>query len=300
MRLLSCTYFSSFFAASAWAEESPKSNTIPDLANSACETHISIHAPAKGATTGITLLMYFTVFQSSLPRRKRLNRCKDVQKAYGISILAPAKGATTATVRLKRWHRHFNPRSRKGSDLPQKRKRRYIRIFQSTLPRRERQYKAFLKCNAPAISIHAPAKGATKGKVNNYGNYINFNPRSREGSDAACHIRQKCSQYFNPRSREGSDQKPEIIRGSIINFNPRSREGSDRSGNLCPCYCPVFQSTLPRRERPPELRPGLRLIKFQSTLPRRERHVEAGVRRVYCDISIHAPAKGATLERIHG
>ena len=139
MRLLSCTYFSSFFAASAWAEESSKSNTIPDLANSACETHISIHAPAKGATTGITLLMYFTVFQSSLPRRKRLNRCKDVQKAYGISILAPAKGATTATVRLKRWHRHFNPRSRKGSDLPQKRKRRYIRIFQSTLPRRERQ-----------------------------------------------------------------------------------------------------------------------------------------------------------------
>ena len=278
MRLLSCTYFSSFFAASAWAEESSKSNTIPDLANSACETHISIHAPAKGATTGITLLMYFTVFQSSLPRRKRLNRCKDVQKAYGISILAPAKGATTATVRLKRWHRHFNPRSRKGSDLPQKRKRRYIRIFQSTLPRRERQYKAFLKCNAPAISIHAPAKGATEKMCMDSQRSTNFNPRSREGSDAACHIRQKCSQYFNPRSREGSD----------------------RSGNLCPCYCPVFQSTLPRRERPPELRPGLRLIKFQSTLPRRERHVEAGVRRVYCDISIHAPAKGATLERIHG
>ena len=69
LRLLSCTYFSSFFAASAWAEESSKSNTIPDLANSACETHISIHAPMKGAT-----------------------------------------------VRLKRWHRHFNPRSRKGSD----------------------------------------------------------------------------------------------------------------------------------------------------------------------------------------
>ena len=183
MRLLSCTYFSSFFAASAWAEESSKSNTIPDLANSACETHISIHAPAKGATTGLTLLMYFTVFQSSLPRRKRLNRCKDVQKAYGISILAPAKGATTATVRLKRWHRHFNPRSRKGSDLPQKRKRRYIRIFQSTLPRRERQYKAFLKCNAPAISIHAPAKGATEKMCMDSQRSTNFNPRSREGSD---------------------------------------------------------------------------------------------------------------------
>ena len=117
----------------------PQRERLFNFARGSESPFISIHAPAKGATTGITLLMYFTVFQSSLPRRKRLNRCKDVQKAYGISILAPAKGATTATVRLKRWHRHFNPRSRKGSDLPQKRKRRYIRIFQSTLPRRERR-----------------------------------------------------------------------------------------------------------------------------------------------------------------
>lgn len=50
LKLLSCTYFSIFFAASAWTEESSKSNTILDLANSACETHISIHAPMKGAT----------------------------------------------------------------------------------------------------------------------------------------------------------------------------------------------------------------------------------------------------------
>lgn len=50
LKLLSCTYFSIFFAASAWAEESSKSNIIPDLASSAYKTHISIHAPAKGVT----------------------------------------------------------------------------------------------------------------------------------------------------------------------------------------------------------------------------------------------------------
>ena len=161
----------------------PQRERLFNFARGSESPFISIHAPAKGATTGITLLMYFTVFQSSLPRRKRLNRCKDVQKAYGISILAPAKGATTATVRLKRWHRHFNPRSRKGSDLPQKRKRRYIRIFQSTLPRRERRVSWYFSSVSSRFQSTLPRRerpGYLKGLS---GIHVNFNPRSREGSD---------------------------------------------------------------------------------------------------------------------
>ena len=76
-------------------------------------------------------------------------------------------------------------------------------------------------------------------------------------------------------------------------------------------YLPIFQSTLPRRERRPQLvyknfrhhfnprsREGsdnywendatITANTFQSTLPRRERHV--------LFISIHAPAKGATAK----
>ena len=57
-----------------------------------------------------------------------------------------------------------------------------------------------------------------------------------------------------------------------LNFNPRSREGSDSCFRLYQPNSPLFQSTLPRRER-------------------REMLVDAGIED---KISIHAPAKGAT------
>ena len=122
---------------------------------------ISIHAPAKGAT----------------PLDEKLGL---VPK---ISIHAPAKGATTLPEASWILRRNFNPRSREGSDsirlgklankqifqstLP-RRERHFLSArhwnlitFQSTLPRRERQDLVFFVCNIQAISIHAPAKGAT-------------------------------------------------------------------------------------------------------------------------------------------
>ena len=76
---------------------------------------ISIHAPAKGATGGLTR----------------------VNERGGISIHAPAKGATTQ--HLMQW-----PRLSFQSTLPRRERliavvfRIAIEIFQSTLPRRER------------------------------------------------------------------------------------------------------------------------------------------------------------------
>ena len=58
------------------------------------------------------------------------------------------------------------------------------------------------------------------------------------------------------------------------NFNPRSREGSDHNAALCNGFGGLFQSTLPRRER---LRKLVRVF----------------LKRL---ISIHAPAKGATVD----
>ena len=77
------------------------------------------------------------------------------------------------------------------------------------------------------ISIHAPAKGATKGTFSFCWRTDHFNPRSREGSDRIITLyfssldpfqstlprRERrymidlppCKVYFNPRSREGSD-----------------------------------------------------------------------------------------------
>ena len=56
----------------------------------------------------------------------------------------------------------------------------------------------------------------------------------------------------------------------------------------------LFQSTLPREERPnfPALTAFFPV--FQSTLPREERPVSDSVLARLCDISIHAPTRGAT------
>ena len=54
---------------------------------------------------------------------------------------------------------------------------------------------------------------------------------------------------FNPRSREGSDWASQQINLWASNFNPRSREGSDWFHTSNPTHITIFQSTLPRRER---------------------------------------------------
>ena len=120
--------------------------------------------PRSREGSDVWMLMLRTrdlVFQSTLPRRER-------------------RGTATAESASK----YFNPRSREGSD--------HIGInllilswtFQSTLPRRERLNTSYLLCRAAGfqstlprrerhqyllfimpcrgISIHAPAKGATR------------------------------------------------------------------------------------------------------------------------------------------
>ena len=87
---------------------------------------ISIHAPAKGATT-------------SLPQSLQIK---------AISIHAPAKGATDQKQIVFLKSKNFNPRSREGSDTE------YV----------ERTFKKY-------ISIHAPAKGATA-ILSNFISYI--------------------------------------------------------------------------------------------------------------------------------
>ena len=160
MRLLSCTYFSSFFAASAWTEESSKSNTILDLANSACETHISIHAPMKGATEHDISVTSVPLISIRTPTKGATIKSPNSKLFFIISIHAPAKGATqiaelgtTKTLfqstlprreRPDAVHRraskqYFNPRSREGSDWDAYVFSELPLVFQSTLPRRERQ-----------------------------------------------------------------------------------------------------------------------------------------------------------------
>ena len=124
----------------------PFQSTLPRRERHARTSHkqsskpVSIHAPAKGATY-LTLGLFAEV---------------------GVSIHAPAKGATSLIYLKVFTSRGFQ------STLP-RRERRMVRLipnilraFQSTLPRRERHT---MKSNCRLsihVSIHAPAKGATR------------------------------------------------------------------------------------------------------------------------------------------
>ena len=77
---------------------------------------ISIHAPTRGAT----------------------RRHENALATEGISIHAPTRGATVSPPPIRRFDKHFNPRSHEGSD-------------RSGRPRPRRR----------CISIHAPTRGAT-------------------------------------------------------------------------------------------------------------------------------------------
>ena len=146
-------------------------------------------------------------------------------------------------------------------------------VFQSTLPRRERHRYRVYNRNARFISIHAPTQGATVDPDNSLFSSLNFNPRSHAGSDiddwttfnmarfisihaptqgaTTCYGKNICKwEDFNPRSHAGSDGKPHSGTDVDTYFNPRSHAGSDTSSDIIHISQFVFQSTLPRRERP--------------------------------------------------
>ena len=121
------------------------------------------------------------------------------------------------------------------------------------------------------ISIHAPARGATKLNAWIPRIFPNFNPRSRKGSDitpAGIEAAVKISIHAPARGatilhcslvRLGQFQStlPQGERPDgtgygkgACDFNPRSRKGSDKA--LADTVIPPqkFQSTLPQGERP--------------------------------------------------
>ena len=100
---------------------------------------VSIHAPAKGATLSMCCRSLITLFQSTRPRRARLRPSASRQPPTGFNPRA-REGRDSSTTRRGSRRGRFNPRAREGRD-PKTNKAVAI----------------------PAVSIHAPAKGATIG-----------------------------------------------------------------------------------------------------------------------------------------
>ena len=101
---------------------------------------ISIHAPAWGATLVLELRGFFRgVISIHAPAWGATQAQQAMADVIDISIHAPAWGATLAALSAQSYQEHFNPRSREGSDRGLIAGLLTAVIFQSTLPRGERQ-----------------------------------------------------------------------------------------------------------------------------------------------------------------
>ena len=100
---------------------------------------ISIHTPAKGATVMMV----------------------EISRSERISIHTPAKGATQISPVYNPGFLYFNPHTREGCDDSLQLITPIRPVFQSTHPRRVRQWSGSRTPMQLAISIHTPAKGAT-------------------------------------------------------------------------------------------------------------------------------------------
>ncbi len=123
---------------------------------------ISIHAPARGATFSLNLSHYPIKYFNP---RSRTGSDQTDCGSYRPAI-------------------YFNPRSRTGSDVKKQLNESKV-LFQSTLPHGERRNERGGSKAVGAISIHAPARGATTDRGGHWSAVRNFNPRSRTGSDVS-------------------------------------------------------------------------------------------------------------------
>ena len=160
--------------------------------------------------------------EGSDPRRR------EVFHANHISIHAPVKGATFCGPGMVLRARLFQ------STLPRRERPSPCSTctssaeFQSALPRRERPSMAPRILERKLSSIRAPAKGATffaNPPVTVVSDISIHAPA--KGATASCAPSRPSRPHFNPRSREGSDPTVAASYGFAGHFNPRSREGSD-------------------------------------------------------------------------
>ena len=107
-----------------------------------------------------------------------------------------------------------------------------LKLFQSTLPRRERRIYKTIQRIYKGISIHTPTKGATRIPYKTCDHLYNFNPHSHEGSDRGkdnpCY---GCTISIHTPTK-GATGSLLPYQNGINNFNPHSHEGSDIADKL--------------------------------------------------------------------
>ena len=234
-----------------------------------------------------------------------------------VSIHAPARGATVDSAGDPLSWQRFNPRAREGRDAFECASIASLSPFQSTRPRGARRSSRFIlnvsMCFNPRaregrdvsiynisiicqdVSIHAPARGATRRNLLRIVRRTRFNPRAREGRDADRREQVQQQYMFQSTRPRGARLAGIFAFKRSFCFNPRAREGRDLFINLMrrqprkvSIHAPARGATLCRVH-------ASLSNKFQSTRPRGARQPrDVAVWRLNT-VSIHAPARGATV-----
>ena len=211
---------------------------------------------------------------------------------FRVSIHAPARGATGAAGELFTLSHRFNPRARTGRDVARPAMLPWSRGF-NPRARTGRDTVSGAGADVVLVSIHAPARGAT--------------PIGKPAAVTRC--------CFNPRARTGRDPRPSDKDPGAWTFQSTRPHGARPAGPHGPRPPVSFQSTRPHGARR-GLRPVTRMRKvFQSTRPHgARRHTCGHASGCQCfnprartgrdgakakdaeeqEVSIHAPARGAT------
>ena len=158
-------------------------------------------------------------------------------------------------------------------------------------PTRGATYVAAVRSIPGKISIHAPTRGATR-KPDNNSNNSKFQSTLPRGERRRATEKSEVNKVFQSTLPRGERHKRPLFFVCEANFNPRSHEGSDQTLSSVRCS-PQISIHAPTRGATDNIIDEQRDELFQSTLPRGERPQlsKTGKRS---SISIHAPTRGAT------
>ena len=232
---------------------------------------ISIHAPARGATVSAHNIAHAEHYFN--PRSRKGSDCLFHCLAHcdPISIHAPARGATLDAGSDAALTQAFQSTLPQGERHGRLQDLEECHLFQSTLPQGERQIHAVITTVPITISIHAPARGAT-----------------------SCVVRflKRFVISIHAPARGATDALAQIWAAIDISIHAPARGATDFDEQPTPAQ--LFQSTLPQGERPYCFPRQVMSLLFQSTLPQGERRSYQRFQFAASEISIHAPARGAT------
>ena len=250
---------------------SPRARVGRDLrGHQASPQHpVSIRAPTWGATIDVHLHRDRHIVQIHAPRGARPISARTSSRASCFNPRARA-GRDSALHTVTTWPASFNPRARAGRDTPSRPASWQSSMFQSTRPRGARPVPSPPGCprhrfnpraragrdrrrygwrQALLVSIHAPARGATRPQDRAHA-YLGFqSTRPRGARHFGNEIVPIVVEFQSTRPR-GARRCPKINLQRLKSFQSTRPRGARRYTGSIPYPSSQFQSTRPRGARP--------------------------------------------------